>query len=231
MNDTRTASRSRLNTFVDAAFAVAISMLVISVGKVPANFTELVEALKASPAFLVGFVMLAVFWCGHRRWSRHFDTQDSWGTTLSLGVVFVMLVYVYPLRLLASSSFSFFTGGWISSEYLVKDVAEITDLMAIYGIGFSLLSGLTALLFQHSVKRAKELNLTPEMETTAHGEFLAWTTLTATGIVSVLFAWLAPLPAATFALFAYAPLPILVPFVSKRYARKSTAAKPKLDPS
>jgi len=230
MNNTLTASRSRLNTFVDAAFAFSTSILVISVGKVPANFTELVEALKASPAFLVGFVMLAIFWCGHRRWSRHFDTQDSWGTILSLGVVFVMLVYVYPLRLLASSSFSFFTGGWISSEYLVEDLAEILNLMAIYGIGFSLLSGLTALLFLHSLKRTKELNLSPEMETSAHEEVLAWTTLTVTGVASVLFAWLAPSHLGSLAMFAYATLPFSVPFVCKRFARKSTAAKSKQNP-
>lgn len=42
---------TRLETFIDAAFAFAITILVISIGELPKNYGELVNALKDAPAF------------------------------------------------------------------------------------------------------------------------------------------------------------------------------------
>ncbi|MCB1643573.1 MAG: DUF1211 domain-containing protein, partial [Xanthomonadales bacterium] len=41
---------TRLEAFVDAAFAFALTMLVISIDEIPGNRAELVQALKGVPA-------------------------------------------------------------------------------------------------------------------------------------------------------------------------------------
>jgi len=47
---------TRLETFMDAAFAFAITMLVISVGTIPENYSELIISLKEIPACLCSFL-------------------------------------------------------------------------------------------------------------------------------------------------------------------------------
>ena len=90
---------TRLEAFVDAAFAFAVTLLVISIDAIPDSREALVVALKAVPSFAACFAMIAMFWAAHARWSRRYGFDDAASTTLSLLLVFVVLVYVYPLRL------------------------------------------------------------------------------------------------------------------------------------
>ena len=46
----RGQERTRLETFIDAAFAFALTMLVISIDRIPQNLPQLVAALKDAPA-------------------------------------------------------------------------------------------------------------------------------------------------------------------------------------
>ena len=58
----------RLDNFTDAAFAFAISLLVIGGAGAPANFEALQAALGDVPAYAFGFAVIAMFWSGHVRW-------------------------------------------------------------------------------------------------------------------------------------------------------------------
>ena len=51
----------RLETFIDAAFAFAISMLVIAANQVPDNIEELLGAFRHVPAFVASIVVLGIF--------------------------------------------------------------------------------------------------------------------------------------------------------------------------
>lgn len=42
---------TRLETFIDAAFAFTVTLLVISSDGIPGSYDELVHALKVAPAF------------------------------------------------------------------------------------------------------------------------------------------------------------------------------------
>ena len=57
---------TRLEAFVDAAFAFALTLLVISFDAVPTNYNELITALKSVPAFvsmaLAGFCLPFSLW-------------------------------------------------------------------------------------------------------------------------------------------------------------------------
>jgi hypothetical protein len=52
---------NRVDAFTDAAFAFAVSLLVIRGAGAPANFSELVRALADIPAFAFGFAVVAMF--------------------------------------------------------------------------------------------------------------------------------------------------------------------------
>ncbi len=75
---------TRLETFIDAAFAFAISMLVIAPQQIPDNVDALLGAFKNVPAFVASMVVLGIFWRGHWLWSRRYGLEDG-GRSLLAG--------------------------------------------------------------------------------------------------------------------------------------------------
>lgn len=207
----RGLDNTRLETFVDAAFAFAVSMLVISVGRIPKDYAGLVEALKGAPAFAVGFGMVMLFWSGHRQWSRRFGLEDGAVTAMSLAFVFVMLVFVYPLRLMSSAFLAYASGGRLPSEFAVGSAAELSGLFVLYGLGVAVQAGLVALLYRHAALRANALGLDAlERTRTGHARWY-WGILTAVGLLSAAWAGFAPGTLGIWAGFAYLLLPLALP--------------------
>ena len=66
----RSLEMTRIETFTDAAFAFAVTMLVISVDSTPTDMDELVRALRGIPAFALSFALLAVLM---PVWRHNFD--------------------------------------------------------------------------------------------------------------------------------------------------------------
>jgi len=97
---------TRLEAFIDAAFAFALTLLVISFDAVPQSFDELVAALRSVPAFLFAFSILAMFWIAHRNWSIRYGLDTTFAILVSLALIFVLLVYVCPLRAMATATIS-----------------------------------------------------------------------------------------------------------------------------
>ena len=102
---------TRTEAFVDASFAFAMTLLVIFYNDLPDTVTELRQALLRVPTFVVCFVLLAMFWLGHNRWSRRFGIENAYTTALSLALVLVVLVFVYPLRMVISAFLGAISGG------------------------------------------------------------------------------------------------------------------------
>ena len=53
---------TRLETFIDAAFAFAISMLVIAAQQIPDNIQALLAAFKNVPTFICSIAVLGIYW-------------------------------------------------------------------------------------------------------------------------------------------------------------------------
>jgi hypothetical protein len=153
---------TRLETFVDAAFAFSMTMLVIFYNELPQTAAELRSALLKVPAFVVCFVMLAVFWNAHNRWSRRFGLEDRASTVLSLAFLMIVLIWVYPLRMVISSGLSLLSGGLLPSELGIDPAHWLVDLQTVfmvYGAGFGMLSWLLWRLNAHALARADQLAL------------------------------------------------------------------------
>src|SRR6185503_7472521 len=87
----RGASVTRLEAFVDAAFAFAVTLLVISLDHIPDSIPAMLDALKGTPAFAASFAQIAMFWLAHETWSRRFGLDDDRSSRLSLLLVFLVL--------------------------------------------------------------------------------------------------------------------------------------------
>ena len=150
---------TRLETFCDAAFAFAVTLLVISGGGIPTSYEALVEALLDVPAFLCSFAAIGSIWIAHRRWSRLYGLEDGWTTLISLAMVFVMLIYVYPLRMVASAFMAFVSGGRLPTGFTLTRAGDLTGLFVIYGMGFAVQMVMLALLSLRALKAAGPLRL------------------------------------------------------------------------
>ncbi|MEM9183414.1 MAG: TMEM175 family protein, partial [Pseudomonadota bacterium] len=127
---------TRLETFTDAAFAFALTLLVISFDNIPTSIAELNAALKNIPAFAASFLLIAMFWYAHHKWSRRFGLDDVITVVLSLIFVFVTLVFVFPLRLMASAFLSWITQGWVPFELDEASGNVVAYVFVVYGAGF-----------------------------------------------------------------------------------------------
>ena len=214
----RGGGSTRLDTFCDAAYAFAVTLLVVAGGLVPTSFAALVAALRDVPAFLASFAAIAVIWLAHRQWSRRYGLEDGWTTLLSLAMVFVMLVYVYPLRMVASAFMAFASGGALPSSFVMTDPSDLTGLFVVYGIGFALQTAMLAALHLRA-GRAAGLRLNEvERLLTRHG-VVAHGVMAATGTLSALAAGLLPPRLGVWSGFVYMTLVITMPALSARYRR------------
>jgi Endosomal/lysosomal potassium channel TMEM175 len=90
---------TRLESFADAVFAFALTLLIVSL-EVPKSFADLINTMRGFPAFAVCFVMLATIWNTHYKFSRRFGLDDRTTRFLTCILLFIVLFYVYPLKFL-----------------------------------------------------------------------------------------------------------------------------------
>lgn len=179
---------TRLEAFVDAAFAFAVTLLVISIDAIPDSTAALVLALKAVPSFAACFAMVAMFWAAHARWSRRYGFDDGVGTVLSLLLVFVVLVYVYPLRLQFGVFFAWITGGWLPSPMRIDSQADIGFMFLVYGMAFAMMSLCLLGLYAHAWRRRDALGLDRDERARTLGELAIYVYFVVIATLSILLA-------------------------------------------
>jgi len=228
----RGLNMTRIETFTDAAFAFALTMLVISMDP-PATMASLDGALREIPAFLLSASLLMMFWSGHHNWSRRFGLNDAATIVLSCLLVFTMLVYVYPLRFMFSAMMAWI--GDIADLPLgpergslgIRGLEEVNRMFVIYGLGFIAMSSAIALLNLHAWRRRDVLELDMVERQATRAELGAWTILIAAGVLSTIIAAAFPHAIPT-AGWAYALLGIVMPLYGRRARRRAAAASHQL---
>lgn len=223
---------TRLEGFVDASFAFAVTLLVISIGHMPASVPEMLHALRGLPAFAASFLLIARIWLAHRDWSRHYDIEDSASIRLSLLLVFVVLIFVYPLRLLFALLFA-----WVSAGFLVdqpvgmKDVEELRAAFEVYGVGFAIISALFASLYAHAARHAPAIGLDAREQLATRMHVAIWTALFVTALLSIASAALLPFHSDQPFVFTipgalYAATGFTAPSIRRHFARRIAALGP-----
>jgi len=212
---------TRLETLTDATFAFSITMLVISVGKIPGNLIELITALKTTPALILAFSMIFLFWSNHRSWSRNYGLDTFLSRLITFGLIFILLVYIYPLRLLSSFSISLLSGGYFPSEFMVTGLIDVPKLFVIYGVGFTLISALFSFLFYLGWRRSNELSLNQFEKTETLTGIVAWAICAVTGFLATLMAAATPPHIGIFSGFIYSTLSITIYFSTRQIMRCS----------
>ena len=225
----RGAQPTRIDAFVDAAFAFAVTLLVVSVGHVPASAPELVQAMRGVPAFAASFFLIARFWQSHRQWSRCYGIEDVYSVRLSLALVFVMLVYVYPLRMVATMALAMLSDGVLAEQQL--DIHSAGDWRALYvtfAVGYGVVVTIFALLYRHALTVADAIGLSSGERVRTRSALARYMALASVALISLLLALWLPFSSASSLLYVLPGVAYLLIYplthLIKRHERAALAA-------
>ncbi|MEM1184837.1 MAG: TMEM175 family protein [Planctomycetota bacterium] len=145
---------TRLETFVDAAFAFSVTMLALSPDNVPRTFDEMMVLFKGIPAFLTSLAMLLLFWNGHVRMSSRYGLDDGVSRVLSGAFIAVMLVYVYPLKFMVGSFFENYIPA-LRTPTFFNSIGSAQSLSTMFIVMSSGFVGMNVMLTMHDLYALK----------------------------------------------------------------------------
>ncbi len=219
----RGENMSRIETFVDAAFAFAFTMLVISIDVIPQSPPELFALSRDIPAFVLSATIIGSVWLAHATWSRTFGLQDKVTIYLSLGLVMLVLIFVYPIKLMVQASVVYLSRGLLGTDLFANPGWEdnsVANLFVYFSFGFAILSLLLIALYQNTLRYRDTLRLNQHEIGYCHRHTIAWAIVCVVAIASCFIALTASEENIANAGFIYFALWLLIPFAHWQYDRR-----------
>jgi uncharacterized membrane protein len=176
---------TRIEAFSDAMFAFAATLLVVSL-EVPRDFNELLANLNGFIPFALSFAALYFIWIAHTNVFRRYALGDTYTIVLNGILLFTVLFYVYPLKFMATAIVANFTG----NAAAVIHAEQLPTLFMVYGLGWTLVFLMIALLYRHAYASRPELNIDALSAYDAQTHSRHYLAFAAVGVISILLAWL-----------------------------------------
>jgi hypothetical protein len=218
---------TRLETFIDAAFAFAISMLVIAAQQIPDNIQALLAAFKNVPTFICSIGVLGIFWRGHWVWSRRYGLEDGISILISWAMIVTILIFIYPLKAIFGAMWYLVSNGQVGqplSRHTTE--SEVRTLFVIYALALIAISGEILLLNLRAWQLRAPLRLNARERLLTGGEVTGWCIPVSVGIVALLLALILPIEKIEWSGWVYFSMALLVPahkrFLGRRLQRRAT---------
>ncbi len=176
---------ARLESFSDAVFGFALTLLVVSLD-VPKSFNDLVTTMRGFPAFALCFMFLTLIWNGHYKFCRRYGLDDGTTRFLTCVMLFLVLFYVYPLKFLFNFSINGLLLGSVPPASMTG--SQFSTLLVIYGLGFAAVYGAMTLLYLHAYRLRDALELNDLEKFDTRYQVFRLLTLTAFGLIAAALA-------------------------------------------
>jgi len=202
---------TRLETFIDAAFAFAVTMMVIAAERVPDDIDTLLAAFKNVPAFIASVFVLGIFWRGHWLWSRRYGLEDGVSSFISWALLVTILIYIYPLKAIFGAMFYQLSDGQFGHVLGVRTEAQERFLFSIYALGFTALTIEILLLHWRAWQLREPLQLNAKERSLARAHLAGWSIPMSIGIIALVLALTLPARYISWSGWIYFSMAILVP--------------------
>lgn len=224
----RGLNQTRIETFSDAVFALAITLVILS-STVPKTFAELRTSMADVVPFFLCVILLVVIWTQHYKYFLKYGLQDQKTIVFNTFLLFLVLVYVYPLKFLMKFLITLFTS-LVSGDFSYfmeaygnnMQYGDMPFLMMVYGLGASLIFLTLAMLYRHAYKRRVELELDEYEIFDAKSSVGTNLLMGAIPMISFFIALIGSDSALTYNLsgFIYMLYPIIMPFYGMLVRKK-----------
>lgn len=161
----RGLDQTRIETFSDAVFAVAFTLVVLS-SAVPETFAQLRSSIQDIIPSFICIVLIVVIWYQHYVFFIRYGLQNTKTVTVNTFLLFMVLIYIYPLKFLARFLVELYGGlivgrpdNFMDSFGGEMNSSNMTLLMTAYGAGATLIFLAMAWLYRHAYRKRDELEL------------------------------------------------------------------------
>lgn len=190
---------TRLEGFTDSVFAFAVTLLVVSL-EVPKTFDELLTTMRGFVAFAICFYLLLLVWYDHYKFFRRYGLNDTPTMWLNSALLFIMLMYVYPLKFLFTLLMSELFG-FADTETI--ELSQIPLLMVIYGAGFVAVQFVFVVMYLRAYRLRADLELDGLELSITREEIQGFLLNISVGLLSIAIAVLGGVGAVAWAGYAY----------------------------
>jgi hypothetical protein len=185
---------TRLETFIDAAFAFAISMLVIAAQQIPDNIQALLAAFKNVPTFVCSIAVLGIFWRGHWLWSRRYGLEDGVSIFISWMMIVTILIFIYPLKAIFGAMWYLLSSGQVGQPFSLHTTeSQARTIFAIYALGLIAISAEILFLNLRAWQLREPLRLNARERLMTRGELSGWSIPVSVGLVSLALSFTLPI--------------------------------------
>ena len=146
---------TRLENLSDIVFALSLTLIVASA--VPATFAELTALWREAIAVAASFALILLIWSKHHTFFRRYDLEDGFTVLINSIILFLIMIFAYPLKFLALFLVNFLTG-FFQTGTQIQSVMSLTDvpvMLTIYATAYALVFGLFAALYAHALRHVE----------------------------------------------------------------------------
>jgi uncharacterized membrane protein len=183
----RPEADARLLALSDGVFALSATLLVVTLGEVPRSYEELTDSVARFPAFALAFAALLSVWWNHRQLFAAYPLDDGWTVVLNGLLLLVVLLYAYPLKLLAEVVSERFLG---ASPEVTAGMGEdeVRGLLLIFGAAVVAVTALLGAMHLRAWQLRERLGLGAGERAALRHELLVYGAITLIGLLSMLLA-------------------------------------------
>jgi uncharacterized membrane protein len=190
VGERRDSEIQRIETFSDAVFAFAVTLLIVSL-EVPKSFEELATTMRGFFAFGISFTLLILIWHEQHRFFRNYGMDDTMTVALNGALLFLVLFYVYPVKFLFTLIFSDQIYGVDKGPVRITQ-HQYPQLLMIYALGFMAIYTLFFLMYLRVYLHSERLGLTAAERYDCKSAMYKILVMVTTGLISLIAAYLLP---------------------------------------